>query len=117
MIEFVVFLSCACIGIVTGFVSALFYCVKKLFCNNKIISIAIDFGVYFIGGTLIFAYNGLVNYGSFEIYEILGFVGGIILSKNTFRNLFAKFFDMVYNKLIILIKKMQETKLGKRICR
>lgn len=114
-LPFVVFLNCICIGILTGFVSDLTYFVKRMFKNNFIINNAIDFFVFFIGATLIYIVSIRINDGIFAIYELLGFVSGVVLEKKSCSNLIAKLFDMLYNNFENLKNKIKQTKLGAKL--
>ena len=80
-IQFVVFLNCICVGILTGFISDLTYLMKKILKDNYIASIAIDFTVFFIGATFVFIIVSNMNDNSFAIFELFGFSIGVMLEK------------------------------------
>ena len=97
-LEFVVFLNCVSVGIMTGLMSDLSYFIKKIFKQNLIINIVLDFCVYFIGMVFIFLTITKMHDGIFRIYDIVGFVFGVIIEKMSLSKLIAKFFDILYNK-------------------
>ena len=113
--SFIVFLNCACVGIFTGFASDLSYLIKKIFKNNYLIDRVVDFCVFFIGSSFIFVIANSMNNNIFALYEILGFFMGAIIEKISCKNLFAKFFDMIYNGFIKLILKLKTTKFGQKV--
>ena len=116
-LPFVVFLNCICIGIITGFVSDLSYLCKRIFKNNFIINNVIDFCVFFVGATLIFMVANKMNNNIFALYELLGFVVGVILEKISCSNLFAKLFDMLYNNFTKLKNRIKQTKFGAKLAK
>ena len=116
-LTFVLFLNCASIGIITGFVSDISYFMKKMFKMNYIVNLIVDFCIFFIGASFIFVYSCEIINGVFALYEILAFVIGVSLEKISCSNLFAKFFDMVYNRIIRVKNKLKQTKFGKLIFR
>ncbi|MBQ9790709.1 MAG: hypothetical protein IJW24_03850 [Clostridia bacterium] len=115
MLEFVVFLNCICIGVLTAAASGLSVLIKKTFKNNLLIDVALDFGIYLFGALGVFALSFKMYNGGFAVFEILGFLIGIVIAKNTCGNLFAKFFDMLYNSITKLTGKLSQTKLGKKL--
>ena len=117
MLEFVVFLNCICIGILTFVLSEVSFIFKKLSKNNLIINIALDFSVYLFGGIFVMALCFKMYDGAFKPFEIMGFVLGIILAKNTFKNLFANFLNMLYNGIIKIAHRFSKTKIGERMCK
>ena len=112
--QFVVFLNCCCIGVFTGLTSDICYILKKIFRDNKIVSLVLEFCIYFVGSSFIFVLASNLNYDIFEVYEVIGFVLGVMLEKISCKNLFAKFFDMLYNGFTKLAGKIKMTKLGRK---
>ena len=113
--QFVVFLNCCCIGVFTGLTSDICYIFKKIFRDNKIVSLVLEFCIYFVGSSFIFVLASNLNYDIFEVYEVIGFVLGVMLEKFSCKNLFAKFFDMLYNSVTKLAGKIKMTKLGRKV--
>ena len=109
------FLNSASIGIITAFVSDLSYIIKRIFKNNYVINIVIDFCIYFIGSTFVFLVSTKLNNNIFNFYEPLGFVMGVFLEKISCSKLFAKIFDMLYNNCVETKQKFKITRVGKRI--
>ena len=112
-LAFLMFLNCICIGIITSLTSDICILIKKVFKNNFIICLTLDFIIYFLGVTFIFLLSAKMNYNIFAFYEILGFLIGIILEKISCSKIFANFFDLLYNKIIKIIKNFKITKVGK----
>ena len=100
MIEFVVFLNCICIGIITSLISGLTCFLYIITRKNIIVKSALDFCLYFLGGVVVFLYVLKNYFGKFSVFQIIGFLIGIMLCKNTLQNSFAKFYNMLYNKFI-----------------
>ena len=115
MLEFVVFLNCICIGIGTAIVNEFTIVVKRIFQNNKIVGCAVDFSVYFIGGTIVFLCSQHLNNGIFAFYDVIGYFVGLFLLKITCKNLFAKLVDLLYNSIVKFGKKIKVTKIGCKI--
>ena len=111
MLDFVVFLNCICIGVLTAALSGISVGVKKVFKHNLLICVALDFGIYLLGVLSVFALSVKMYDGVFAFFEIFGFLIGIFFTKNTCGNLFAKFFDMVYNSITKLTEKLSQTKV------
>lgn len=114
-ISFLMFLNCASIGIITGLISNLTYILKKIFKNNYIINCVLDFCVYFLGVTFVFLVSNNINNNIFAFYEVLGFVLGVGIENFSCAKMFAKFFDMLYNKCAKAKNKIKNTKLGVRV--
>lgn len=54
-----------------------------------------------------------INLGQFRLFLLIGYMLGIIFERLTLGKLFAKGYKCVYNKLIILAKKIAKSKFGK----
>lgn len=117
MTEFVVFLNSLCIGVLTGIFSEVLYIIKKIFSNNTLVNFAVDFGVTLLGGLALFLYSAKNYYGIFAMFEVVAWIAGIALAKNTCKNLFANFVDMVYNNIIKIGHNFKRSWLGRRVCK
>jgi len=115
MLFFIVFLNCVCAGIITAFFAELSLGIKMLFKNNTIVNVAIDFFVYFFGALCVMKLCFSLNDGIFSVFSFVGFGLGALLLKNTCENLFAKFFDVVYNGITKLLEKFKLTKVGSKL--
>jgi len=109
------FLNTVCVGIFTGVFSDLSYFFKKILKNNFIINNVIDFCIYFIGIVVVFIVANKLNNNIFAFYEIFGFLLGVFLEKISCANLFAKFFNMLYNNCAKVVLKLKFTRFGKRV--
>ena len=116
-LELVVFLNCICIGILTSFVSDLVSPVKKILKNNMLIRFAIDFSVFLLGVVCVFVVLSDLYNNSFKLFEILGFVLGVILEKMSLSKMIAKTFDMIYNYCASIRNKLSKVKLLRKIAR
>ncbi len=117
MNEFVLFLNCVCIGFFTSLVLGLSLIVKKALKNNTFVTFAIDFAIFLLGAMFVMGvcfkhYNGI-----FAFFEIFGFSLGVISTKKSCENLFAKIFDMVYNTFTKIWLCMKSKRFFKRILR
>lgn len=114
-LNLIVFLNCICIGIITSFVNDLTYGIK-IFCSKFIVlHLVLDFLIFFLGGTMVFVLANKMFFGVFAVFQILGFLIGVLVEKISCSNLVAKFFNIIYNKFTNLKEKLKQTKIGMKI--
>lgn len=103
----------------TGFLCGAFFNLAStlniLFKNRFWIKCIFDFVATIICGTAFLIAINILYYGEMRLYMIVAFVLGLYLEIVTVGKIIAKTFLLLYNKTAIWIKKLSNTKFGKRI--
>ena len=100
------FIISTLIGILYGFIKIKSNQIIKIIANIIFTSI--------ITLTFLFSIN-IINLGEIRAYLLLGYTVGIILEKITFGKIFAKGYKYVYNKLVVIVTKFKNGRIGKVI--
>mgnify|MGYP002706655599 CR=1 FL=1 len=56
-----------------------------------------------------------INFGTIRVYLLAGYLIGFALERITLGKIFAKGYKKVYNQIVIILKKLYNSKLGKII--
>lgn len=91
-------------GIIAGLIYLGFAFVRGVFNYNLILTIILDL-IWGTCATLLFGFT-LITYfnGIFKIYQILGFLIGLVIVKISLGNLVASLSQLVYNKIVIKLQ-------------
>lgn len=117
MNEFVIFLNCVCVGFFTSIALGVSLIVKKILKNNLFVNFAVDFTIFLLGALAVTGLCFKNFYGIFAFFEIFGFSLGVITTRKSCENLFAKFLDMVYNTFTKIWSHLKSKRFFKRILR
>ena len=100
------FITSMFIGIIYGFIKLKSNTIIRVITNIIFTSII----------TITFLYSiNTINLGEIRAYLIFGYTAGIIIEKITFGKIFAKGYKYVYNKLMIIVAKLKNSRIGKVI--
>lgn len=92
-------------GIIAGIIYLLFAFLRGSFNYTLALTIPLDI-IWGILATLTFGYCLITNFsGVFKLYQLLGFIIGLIIVKISLGNLVASLGHFVYNKIVIKITK------------
>lgn len=106
------FLIVFLIGIIMGIIYGIISIIPNL-SKNIIVKIISDL-MFSLLTSIIFLFLVLkINLGQFRLFLLIGYIIGITFERLTLGKLFAKGYKCVYNKLIILVKKIAKSKFGK----
>jgi len=109
----VIFLSMLYFGLVGG----VFYEIKSL-CfkpleKNAFLTIILDTVFFVILALLFFVAIQFTNYGEIRFFLFISFFLGFFLERITIGSMLAKFFKVLYNKFINVVKKFKIIKAKK----
>ncbi|MBE7087288.1 MAG: hypothetical protein E7369_03205 [Clostridiales bacterium] len=108
-----VFFSCVTIGGGCGVIFTLFYFIKTLFKNNRVIDIAFDLLSFCATAVIYVLWSHAWGFPNVRAYMIAGVFVGIILYMKSFHIILAKFVKRLYTISIRIFRKGREgTKNG-----
>lgn len=94
-------------GFLSGFVFDISNFIKVLTKNNKVINIILDFVSTIINALVLFVVNLYFNYGEIRLFAIAIFELGFTIQRLTLGKIFAKFFILLYNLVLKILKKLK----------
>ena len=94
-----------------GLVGGVFYEMKTLFFKplekNKVLTTILDSVFFVILALLFFFAVQFTNYGEIRFFLFLSFFLGFFLERITIGSMLAKFFKVLYNKIVNVTKKLK----------
>jgi len=109
----VIFLSMLYFGLVGG----VFYEIKSLCFSplekSTVLTIILDSVFFVILALLFFVAVQFTNYGEIRFFLLLSFFLGFFLERITIGSMLAKFFKVLYNKVVNVVKKLKIIKTKK----
>lgn len=101
-----------CIGIIIGIIYGVFNILSRIRYNFIIQLIAdILFSIIVIFAFIIFV--NIINMGQIRFFLCVGYILGFVLERITLGKLFAKSYKYVYTKIVKLIKRFANSRIGK----
>lgn len=110
-----IFLCTLYFGLVCGIFLTAKKVVDNMFKKNKFAVMATDIIFFAIATILFLICINVFNFGEFRLYELIGFALGVWLEQISLNKIVEKFFNMVYNILTKIFKKLKQTKLFARV--
>lgn len=110
-----IFLCTVYFGIVCGVCLMAKKLIDNFFKNKKIVVLITDIFIFFVATILFLICINLFNYGEFRLYELAGFVLGIVLEQISLNKIVEKTFSLIYNLITKLINKLKTTKIFSKV--
>ena len=106
-----IFLCTLYFGLVCGILLTIKKIVDRSLKNKKVIVIITDVLSFVLSTVLFLICINLFNFGEIRLYEVVGFVTGIILQQISLDKLVEKFLQMLYNIIVKLFAKLKKSKI------
>ncbi len=90
-----------CAGILSGVIYDLLYIFKVVTRHNVLVVNVIDFLCCIVSGFVFIYCIFKFEFGLFALFEVIGFVCGLVFEQIIIKNLFTSPFKWVYNKITL----------------
>lgn len=102
-------------GIICGIFLTVKNIIDNVFKKNKYVLIITDIIISIIFTALFLICINVFNYGQFRLFEVFGFMLGVIIEQISLNKIVEKFLKIIYNIFIKVFYKLKKTKIFQKI--
>lgn len=109
------FLGALYFGLICGIIKEIFNFILNLLKNKKVFIFLFDFIFIILFSFLFIFCLNIVNYGEFRVFLLISFILGYFIERKSLGNLVDFLIKKIYNFLKIIVNKIRNLKIFKRM--